>query len=350
MREQPTSSEVIPLDAVDQLRSARDIIREEAQALEVLADSLDTSFCEAVQLIRCSSGCVIVTGVGKAGLIGQKIVATLGSTGTRAWFLHPTEALHGDIGCVHNNDIILVVSNSGRSEEVLRLLPTLAARRIPVIALTGDRSNPLSSAAAITINIGRHEEAGELRLAPTTSTAAMLAAGDALALSISKAQGFTSRDFANVHPGGDLGRQLLSVREIMRTGQDLRLANQSRTIRSVLVDQQRPGRRTGAILLTADDGTLSGIFTDSDLTRLLEQHREIQLDRPIAEVMSASPCTIGESALLPHAVKVMSVRRLSELPVINEQCRPVGVIDITDLIDRRMSGEQIIDSPRRRTA
>ncbi|MCH2210703.1 MAG: KpsF/GutQ family sugar-phosphate isomerase [Fuerstiella sp.] len=350
MREQPTSSEVIPLDAVDQLRFARDVICEEAQALEVLADSLDTSFYEAVRLVGGTSGCVIVTGVGKAGLIGQKMVATFASTGTRAWFLHPTEALHGDIGCVHDDDIVLMISNSGRSEEVLRLLPLFSDRDIPVIALTRDCCNPLARGARVTINIGHHQEAGEFRLAPTTSTAAMLAAGDALALTISRVQGFTVHDFAKVHPAGDIGRQLLSVRDVMRTGEDLRMASPSRTIRSVLVDQQLPGRRTGAVLLVSDEGTLSGIFTDSDLTRLLEQHRENQLDRPIAEVMSANPCTIHQSALVPQAVEVMSVGKLSELPVIDDQGCPVGVIDITDLIDLRSSGEQIIDSSQRYSA
>jgi len=350
MPEEPTSSEVIPLDAVEQLRTARAVIRQEARALEALADSLDSAFCDAVQLIRRSTGCVIVTGVGKAGLIGQKIVATLGSTGTRAWFLHPTEALHGDIGCVHDDDVVLAISNSGRSEEILKLLPPLADRQIPVIALTRDGSNPLSKAATITINIGRHEEAGELKLAPTTSTTALLAAGDALALTLSKAEGFTARDFARFHPAGSLGRQLQSVQDVMRTGDDLRLANESETIRSVLVDQQRPGRRSGAILMVADDGTLSGIFTDSDLVRLFEQHRDDQLDRPISEVMTCSPCTIVQSALMSHALELMSARKVSELPVIDKEGYPVGLIDITDVIDQPVAETKPAASPTRRTA
>lgn len=334
MQEQPDGSEVIPLDAVEQLRAAKAVIRQEAQGLESLADSLDSSFSEAVELIRRTTGCVIVTGVGKAGLIGQKIVATLGSTGTRAWFLHPTEAVHGDLGCVHDDDVVLAISNSGRSDEILRLLPPLAERGIPVIALTRDTLNPLSGAAAITINIGRHEEAGELKLAPSTSTTAMLAAGDALALTLSKVEGFTARDFARFHPAGSLGRQLQCVQEVMRTGSDLRLAQDSQTIRSVLVDQQRPGRRSGAILLLAADRTLSGIFTDSDLVRLFEQHRENQLDRPISEVMTSCPRTIIQSALLPQALDLMSACKVSELPVVDESGHPVGLIDITDVIDQ----------------
>lgn len=350
MQQEPDGSGVIPLDAVEQLRAARAIIRQEAHGLETLAAQLDSSFSDAVSLIRQTTGCVIVTGVGKAGLIGQKIVATLGSTGTRAWFLHPTEAVHGDLGCVHDGDVVLAISNSGRSDEITRLLPPLAERRIPIIALTRDQTNPLSQAATVTITIGRHEEAGELKLAPTTSTTAMLAAGDALALTLSKVEGFTARDFAKFHPAGSLGRQLQPVQEVMRTGNDLRLAADSETIRSVLVDQQRPGRRSGAILLVSTDGSLSGIFTDSDLVRLFEQHRESQLDRPISEVMTSSPCTIDRAALLPQALELMSARKVSELPVVDEAHRPVGLIDITDVIDQPAADENALKAAVRRTA
>ncbi len=350
MQQEPTSPEVIPLDAVEQLRMARDVVHQEARALTVLADSLDSAFCDAVDLIRQSSGCVIVTGVGKAGLVGQKIVATLGSTGTRAWFLHPTEALHGDLGCIHDDDVVLAISNSGRSEEIVKLLPPLADRGIPVIAFTRDNKSPLSNAAAITINIGCHEEAGDLKLAPTTSTTAMLAAGDALALTLSNMEGFTAQDFAKFHPAGSLGQQLQSVRDVMRTGSDLRLAEESATVRAVLVDQQRPGRRSGAILTVAGDGTLSGIFTDSDLVRLFEQHREIQLDRPISEVMTSGPRTIIRTALMSQALELMSVCKVSELPVVDERGCPVGLIDITDVIDQPTADVPVLDSPARRTA
>lgn len=350
MPEEPASSEVIPLDAVQQLRTGRTVIRQEARALQSLADSLDSAFCDAIQLIRQSAGCVIATGVGKAGLIGQKIVATLGSTGTRAWFLHPTDALHGNLGCIHDNDVVLAISNSGRTEEILKLLPPLADRQIPVIALTRDGKNPLSKSAAVTINIGRHEEAGELKLAPTTSTTALLAVGDALALTLSKAEGFTAREFAQFHPAGNLGRQLQPVRNIMRTGEALRLAAESQTIRSVLVGQQKPGRRSGAILMVSRNGSLSGIFTDSDLARLFEQHREDQLDRPISEVMTFSPCTIIQSALISQALDLMSVHKVSELPVIDKNGCPVGLIDITDLIDQSLAETTPTAFPIQRTA
>lgn len=350
MSEQPDSRTVIPLDAVSQLRTAKDVIQAEARALNIVADGLDTAFCEAVSLIRDRSGCVIVTGVGKAGLIGQKLVATLGSTGTRAWFLHPTEAVHGDLGCVHNDDVILAISNSGRSKEVVQLLTPLAERKLPVIALTRDRTNPLSAAADVTICIGRHEEAGALQLAPTTTTTAMLAVGDALALTLSQAAGFSARDFARCHPAGSLGRQLQPVHEVMRTGQDVRLADESASVRAVLIQQQRPGRRTGAVLLTGANNRLTGIFTDSDLVRLFEQHRESQLDRPIAEVMTLEPRTISQDALLPQAVDLMSQRKLSELPVVDEQGHPVGLIDITDIIDISAAEETTSTTTSRQSA
>ena len=345
-----TSKDVIPLDAVAQLQKARQIIRDEAEALQKTADRLNGTFCDAVRLIEKCCGCLIVTGVGKAGLIGQKIVATLGSTGTRSWFLHPTEAVHGDLGCVHDDDVVLAISNSGRSEEVLRLLPVLADRRIPVIALTRDSQNVLARAAAVTICIGRHEEAGDLGLAPTTSTAAMLAVGDALALTLSQARGFTAEDFARCHPAGSLGRQLQSVCDVMRTGDALRVARADHSVRSVLVEQQRPGRRTGAILLVDATGRLQGIFTDSDLVRLFEQHRESQLDRPVSEVMTRQPCTISHRALLPQALEILSARKLSELPVVDDGGRPVGIIDVTDVIDQPLSEEQLLPVSDRRTA
>ena len=328
-----SGSHVIPLRDADQLRDARTVILHEAAALSALAESLDHSFCAAVRLIRNAPGCVIVTGVGKAGLIGQKIVATLASTGTRAWFLHPTEAVHGDLGCIHDDDVVLAISNSGRSEEVIRLLEPLNQRNIPIIAVTGDANNRLSRSATVTICIGQHEEAGMLRLAPTTSTTTMLALGDALALSLSHLAGFTARDFARLHPAGSLGRRLQPVSEVMRTGPELRIADDTRTIRSVIVDQQRPGRRSGAVLLTGKNGQLTGIFTDSDLVRLLEKRRDAQLDQPVFEVMTVNPCTVRRDALLPTALELFSSRKLSELPVIDESGLPVGLIDITDVID-----------------
>lgn len=332
MTNSATHRPVIAIAEAELLREARRIVRQEADALLKLADNLDSSLSDAVRLIRATSGSVVVTGVGKAGLIGQKIVATLASTGTRARFLHPTEALHGDLGCVANGDVVLAFSNSGESEEIVRLMPALRRLDIPVIAITRDRDNPLARQSEIVIAIGRHREAGSLGLAPTCTTTAMLAAGDALALVLSQSRGFTARDFAIFHPAGSLGRQLTPVSEVMRTGEQLRIASEHETVRQVMISHSRPGRRTGAVILTSTTGCLTGLFTDSDLARLFENRRDEQLDQPIRNVMTVNPITVSELAMLPIAIHLMSERKLSELPVINEQRNPVGMLDITDVL------------------
>lgn len=332
MADNPGVRSVISWTDVEQLREARRIIRQEADVLGHLSENLDPNFCEAIRLIRHLRGSVIVTGVGKAGLIARKTVATLASTGTPARFLHPTEALHGDLGCVAAGDIVLAFSNSGESEEVLRLLPTLRRLRIPIISLTRDADNPLARCSDVVIRLGRYQEAGELGLAPTCTTTAMLALGDALALVLSQVRGFTARDFAVFHPAGSLGRQLTPVSDVMRTGEQLRVASESETVREVMISHSRPGRRTGAVILTSADGVLTGLFTDSDLARLFEQRRDEQLDQPIRLVMTVNPITINPTALLPEAIRLMSERKLSELPVISEQRIPVGMLDITDVL------------------
>lgn len=329
---QAASPSVVPYSHFEQLREARNIIAHEGQALLDLARRLDASFCSAVETIVGCRGCVIVTGIGKAGLIGQKLAATMSSTGTRAFFLHPTEAFHGDLGCLAAEDVLLVLSYSGETEEVCRLLPFAASTSLPVIALTADERSTLGRGATVTIALGRLLEAGLHGLPPTTSTTAMLAAGDALALVIAQTRGFTPQEFGRLHPGGSLGRRLTPVRDVMRRDGELRVAFQEDSVRNVFTGQRRSGRRTGAVILVDDHGRLSGLFTDSDLARLLEQRRDEQLDRPICEVMTARPITIGDDAILEEAVAVMSAKRLSELPVVDAAGRPLGLIDITDVI------------------
>lgn len=338
---------------VEQLAEARRIVRQEADVLVRLADQLDENFCAALRLISAAGGCVVVTGVGKAGLIGQKVVATLASTGTRARFLHPTEALHGDLGCLSSGDVVVAFSNSGETEEVVRLIPSLQQLRIPLIAVSRDRDNSLSRQADVVVAFGSHREAGLLGLAPSCTTTAMLAVGDAMALVLSQLRGFTAQDFAVFHPAGNLGRELTPVRNVMRTGEQLRLASESATVRQIMIGQSRPGRRSGAVLLTAASGVLSGLFTDSDLARLLENRRDEQLDQPIAQVMTRNPITLGPDALLPTAVELMSERKVSEVPVIDDHRRPVGILDITDVLQRVSQTQQqqilgrlrIVDAP-----
>jgi arabinose-5-phosphate isomerase len=323
---------VSPSVPIEPLRAARDIIQHEGRALLDVAQRLDSGFCDAVALLAGCRGCVIVTGVGKAGLIGQKVVATLCSTGTRSFFMHPTEALHGDFGCLGGDDVLLVLSHSGETAEVCQLLPLIRERRLPVIAITANTQSTLGAQADVTIPLGRLTEAGLHGLPPTTSTTAMLAVGDALALVVAESRDFTPQQFGKLHPGGSLGRRLTPIREVMRKGNELRIAESTATVRDVFTTQCRPGRRTGAVMLVDDDGRLCGLFTDSDLARLLEQRRDRQLDRPIAEVMTAGPLTLSQEAILEEAVQLLSSRRLSELPVIDVDHHPVGLIDITDVI------------------
>lgn len=323
---------VIAFDDVELLREARRIIRQEAGTLRKLSDHLDPCFCDAVRLVLGTKGAVIVTGVGKAGLIGQKVVATFASTGTRSHFLHPTEARHGDLGCVGPDDIVVALSNSGESDELLSLLPAFRQMSVPLMVITRDSENTLARHADVVLQFGKHQEAGTLSLAPSCSTVAMLAIGDALALVVSQKRGFTSSDFAKFHPAGSLGRQLCPVREVMRTISQIRVARDIETVREVMIHHSAPGRRSGAVILTNELGVLTGIFTDSDLVRLFENRRDELLDQPIRLVMTANPITLRPDVLLPEAVHLMSERKLSEIPVIDAGRFPIGMLDITDIL------------------
>ncbi len=324
--------QAIPFTQFDQLREARDIVRQEADALTELAKRLDTRFCDAVELIMSCCGRVVVTGIGKAGHIGQKLTATLSSTGTPAHFLHPAEAMHGDFGSLGAGDVVLALSNSGETPEICSLLGTFHHLRVPIIAITATATNSLARQADVVLEIGRQPEAGILGLAPSTSTTMMLALGDALALVVSRLKGFTAQDFGIFHPGGNLGRQLTSIRDVMRCGSELRIAQEHETVRETLRRLSSSGRRTGAILIVDAEGQLTGLFTDSDLARLLERHRDEQLDRPIQEVMTRGPTTIRDTAFLSHAVTLLTERKISELPVVDGSGVPIGLIDITDVI------------------
>jgi arabinose-5-phosphate isomerase len=322
-----------PFSSFEQYRLAREILRAEGAALSNLAEHLSkAAFCEAVELIHQLSGAVIVTGMGKAGLIGQKLVATLASTGTRAHYLHPAEAVHGDLGRVHRDDLVLVLSYGGETEEVSRILPALESFGTPIIAITSRPNSTLGRAATVVLDLGSIREACPLGLAPSTSTTAMLALGDALALVVSRMRDFGPEDFARFHPAGSLGRKLAKVEEVMRPLAQCRVAHESMSVREVFVTQSCPGRRTGAIMLTNDAGELTGVFTDSDLARLLEKKRDAAIDGPISAVMTHQPQCVKISALLASAVEIFSAKKISELPVIDEQGRPQGLIDITDIV------------------
>jgi arabinose-5-phosphate isomerase len=304
----------------------------ESRALALVAKRLDGEFCRAIDYLYRCRGNVIVSGMGKAGLIGQKIMATLASTGTPSHCLHPAEAVHGDLGRIHADDVALVLSQSGETAEIVRLLPPLSALGVPIIAITSRADSTLGRAARVTLELGPVEEACPLGLAPSSSTTAMLAVGDALALVTSRMRNFGREDFARFHPAGSLGQKLSKVEHHMRPLEQCRIAPDGQTVRAVLVGVRVPGRRTGATMLVDADGKLSGIFTDSDLARLFEQRRDQSLDGPIRDVMTAHPLTVGVGAMMVDAVAVMAGRKISELPVVDAAGRPVGLIDVTDVV------------------
>jgi len=297
-----------------------------------VADRLGDGFCRAVELLLECRGNVIVSGMGKAGLIGQKIAATLASTGTPSHFLHPAEAMHGDLGRVRRGDVALLLSQSGQTAEVLRLLPALGEFGVPIVAITAGANNALGRAAAAIIELGVLDAACPLGLAPSASTTAMLALGDALALVVSRLRCFGREDFARFHPAGSLGYQLSKVEQHMRRWEECRVAQQSQTVREVLIGTSLPGRRTGAIMLVDESGLLSGIFTDSDLARLFEHRRDEDLDQPISRVMTRNPLSVTAGSMMVDATALMAARKISELPVVDADGRPLGLIDLTDVV------------------
>jgi arabinose-5-phosphate isomerase len=319
-------------DDVDRLSFARHVLRGEAAALECVADRLDDQFLAAVDLIRSCTGRVVLTGTGKSADVAQKIAGTLNSTGTRSYVLDATRAVHGDLGMIHPDDVAIILSYSGESEEIVRLLHPLRQLARGLIAITGNQRSSLGRVADVVVCLGRLDEVCPLGMAPSTSTTAMIAVGDAIAFVLSRMRNFNHDDFARYHPAGSLGRKLMKVEAVMRRGSDLRIASCEESVREVFVKARRLGRRSGAVLLTDAVGRLRGIFTDSDLARLFEQRREASLDRPIREVMCSTPITVPLGTRVVDAVELLQQRKLSELPVLDRDGMPVGLLDITDLI------------------
>jgi arabinose-5-phosphate isomerase len=317
---------------MDRLAYARKVIRTEANALGLVADRLGESFLAAVDLIFQCTGRVALTGTGKSADIAQKITGTLNSTGTRAYLLDATKAMHGDLGMVAPQDVVIALSHSGESEEIVRLLPSLRSMSRAVIGLTSNGTSTLAKHAEVAVVIGPLDEACPLKLAPSTSTTAMAAVGDALAFVLSEMRHFGAEDFAKFHPAGSLGRKLMKVDQVMRRNGALRLATSTSTVRSVFSQSTGKTRRTGAVLLLDATGRLAGLFTDSDLARLFAERRDHSLDRPIAEVMTKSPLTVRGGSRLLEALEIFQARKISELPVIDDAGKPLGLLDITDLI------------------
>lgn len=313
----------------------RDILDAEAAAVNQASRLLDESFARAVRLILDCRGRVCVTGVGKAGLIGQKIHATLASTGTHAYSLHPVEALHGDIGMVHGDDVVLGLSKSG-SAELVALLPRLRELGCKAILITGSPDCRAAQHTDVVLNFGETHEACPLRLAPSSSAAAMLGLGDALALTVMKIKDVQPDQYARFHPAGALGRFLLKAGEVMRTGPDCPTVSIGATLADCYRTILAAPRRAGAAIVVDEAGTLAGIITHGDFFRLFEK-REAASDTPVADVMTRNPKCVMDSERVTAAIERMRRHGIDELPVVDEQNRPVGLIDIQDLIARGFS-------------
>ncbi len=309
---------------------AKEVLRVEAEAIQRLSDRINASFEQAVHLLLTCKGHVVVTGMGKSGAIGRKIAATLSSTGTPALFLHPAEGVHGDLGAITPNDLVLALSYSGETEELLRILPAIKRLGVPLIVLTGNPQSTLAKAADVVLDVSVEREACPLNLAPTASAAAMLAMGDALALAAMKARQFTPEDFARLHPAGALGRRLLlRVRDVMRTGERLAVVHQSDLTKSAFAAITKA--RAGACVVVDDEGRLCGIITDGDLRRALL--RDVNLfHAPVTEVMTRTPKTIHPDALATEALHLMQTYQIDDLPVIDEKGCPIGMVDVQDLL------------------
>jgi arabinose-5-phosphate isomerase len=323
-----------PPAALDPLEIAREVLRRESEALAGLADSLGESFTRTVELLEASAGRVIVTGVGKSGLVGGKIAATLVSTGTSAFFLHPTEAIHGDLGVVTSGDVVLALSKSGRSVELLQLMPHFQRLGPPVVAVVGDAASPLAREANLVLDVGPLEEACSLDLVPTTSTTAFMALGDALAVTLFRRRGLRPEDFAFVHPGGVIGRQVSRrVRDLMHEGEALPRVRVGATVREALVEIVEKG--LGVTTVVEEDGSLAGILTDGDLKRMLLRNQAATLlEEPVGRFMTRAPRTIEPEKLVATAVRRMEKRAPGAVTclVVIDGDAVVGVIHLHDCL------------------
>jgi arabinose-5-phosphate isomerase len=301
----------------------------ELSAIAALSERIDHKFSSACQLILNCTGRIIVTGMGKSGHIGNKITATLSSTGTPAFFLHPAEANHGDLGKVTRGDLVLAISNSGNSAELLTLLPLFKRLSIPLITMTGNMSSALAQAADISLDISVDCEACPLGLAPTSSTTVTLVFGDALAVALLEARGFTAKDFAFAHPGGTLGKRLLlKVKDIMHTNERLPLVDVTTTLRDALIEMTQKGLGMTAVV---DGQTLAGIFTDGDLRRVFDSRKDIN-QIMVCDVMTVNPITISAGCLAAEALGTMENNAVTSLVATNTQQQPVGVVHIQDIL------------------
>lgn len=313
---------------------AREVLNTEAAAVLVLASRLDDSFLHALDVILRCEGRVIVSGMGKSGHIARKIAATLSSTGTPAYFVHPAEASHGDLGMITNTDVIIALSYSGESQELMAIVPAIKRQGAKLISITGAPASSLATAADVHLNASVDKEACPMGLAPTASTTAALALGDALAVALLDAKGFGKEDFARSHPGGSLGRRLLThVRDIMRSGERLPMVGENAMLSDAIMEISRKGLGMTAIV---DAGQrVLGIYTDGDLRRTLEKKLDFS-STPVRDVMSANPRCIAPDNLAAEAVQVMEEHNISQMLVVDERHRLVGALNMHDLLHAKV--------------
>jgi len=308
----------------------REVLEIEAKALSLLPGRLGEDFQEAVKIFAARPGRIVVTGIGKAGLVGRKISATLASTGSPSIWLHPAEALHGDLGVIGPDDAVLALSNSGESYEIKALLPFIREQGIPLVAITGSPKSSLAQAADITLDASVEKEACPDNLAPTASTTAAMALGDAMALCLKELRGFSPTDFARLHPAGAIGKRLLArVGDLMRTGEANPVVGEDLSVKEVILAITKA--RAGAASVIDSRGRLAGIFTDGDLRRRLETDPDL-LDLPVSKVMTVDPVTVSKEQMAVEALQQMRARRIDEIPVIDEDRMPLGMLDVQDLL------------------
>ena len=330
-----TPAQSAKLDAEALVRSARTVIATEAASIRALEPRIGASFVDACRLIMGCAGRVVVTGMGKSGHVGRKIAATLASTGTPAFFVHPGEASHGDLGMILPQDVVLALSNSGETDEVLFILPVLKRQGIPLIAITGNERSSLAEQADVHLDASISAEACPLGLAPTASTTAALVMGDALAVALLEARGFTSEDFARSHPAGSLGRRLLlHISDVMHTGEGIPAVSPDASLTVALMEMTR--KHLGMTAVVDADRRLLGVFTDGDLRRALDDEGVNLRGATVAELMTRGPKTIGADKLAIEAAQMMEKHQIHALLVVDERQRVVGALNIHDLLRARV--------------
>ncbi|MGH8183279.1 MAG: KpsF/GutQ family sugar-phosphate isomerase [Rhodanobacteraceae bacterium] len=335
VRTAPTSAATLPgHDRAALVASARKVIDIEARGIEALAARIDGDFSKACGLILACPGRVVVSGMGKSGHIARKIAATLASTGTPSFFVHPGEASHGDIGMIMSHDVLLLLSNSGETEEILTILPFLKRQGNALIAMTGNPRSTLARDADAHLDASVSNEACPLGLAPTASTTAALVLGDALAIALLEARGFTADDFARSHPAGALGRRLLKISDVMHTGDAIPRVHADATLTEALMEMSRKG--LGMTAIVDDNGLLLGVFTDGDLRRSLDDHGVDMRAAPVSRAMSRHPKVIGPGKLAAEAAQLMETYKIHALLVVDDTQHVVGALNIHDLLRARV--------------